>query len=153
MVDFSSVQQQVKNMMGMKFGEYKSSVSNMDKVYKKGKQEGTHSHAITYSQEYIDKNGNIVATATESISANKKISVIFDERNNRIYETDWQNTNEKSSKFTRIRICDKNNDLYAIEDSNHNGFIDNDDTVTYCGQTEKGEKSSISVLDLLNGRI
>lgn len=154
MVNFNSVKQDASKMLGMRYGSYETSVSNMNNVYKKGKVENYKTYAHTDTQEYLDKNNNKVALSVKCTSANKTIYTIQDYNTGRTYSTAWQDMNKASDEFTSITFANKTGCVYKVEDTNGNGIVDKDDMVK-CSDynNKKVETTSIKLSDLLNGNI
>lgn len=146
MVDFNSVKQQVNGMVGMKFGSFNASVKNMEKVYNHGPEstmKWSREHNGSYQKEYLNSN---YETAAESFLIKTETEVayaIFDNNTRRAYTTGWQDKNNGSDKFTRIDFWN-NNKRYSIVDTNGNGVVDKNDTLTV---EDKGQ--SILLVDLL----
>ncbi len=147
MVDFKSIQENVANMVGMKFGSYEASVKNMNNVYKKessGANElnvfDTEENAISSKNTVYFQNGKHVATAVTNEQGNNINYSIWDNKMNRTYSTDWQNVNTASDKFNHIAFGGA-----SVTDTNGNGIVDKDDVVTYY----EDNKVSVTVKDLL----
>lgn len=156
MVDFNSVKQQVSSMVGMKFGSFDASVKSLDKKYGSTRQDRTKEWSDTHNGStdsiYYDSKGQkqIAQTYLSKNSTDTQIAyAIFDNNTNRAYCTGWQDKNKASDKFTRIDFSWSDGGYYSVVDSNGNGIVDNDDTVTYSGKTNNDEKTSIKLKDLL----
>ena len=150
MVDFSNVKQTVRSMVGLNFGSVKSSVHNMDNVYEQGKwhKANISNETSIETQEYL-KNGKKVAETFYTTTKTQTAFSIYDHNTKRAYCTGWQDKKNTSDKFTRIDISHADGGYYSIVDSNGNGIVDENDTVTFPGKTEKREKTSIKLGDLL----
>ena len=145
MADLKSVQTAVNGMLGMKFGSYGASKKALDSQYciVKGDSYEKHDY-VNNSHEsltfYVEKNGEKVAVAGQDQNS----AFIYDHNNDRTYYT---TRGVKSDKFQHI-TCGNNGNTFIVNDTNGNGYIDENDTVNSIGHDQK---FSMTIRELLDG--
>ena len=122
-----SIKDTVKNMIGMKFGNYNDCKNSKNYVEVKEKftpfvMSSMFGNIKSYTDGHCYNNGKHVATVSHSEYNGEFNYSVYDVQKQRTYSSGWNSTGD-----TKLNYITFNN--YAIEDANKNGEIDEADLI------------------------